>query len=246
MHQSQMSLPKIMFEPEISVDALPDASAREHAMQVLSLVQSEHQVLRIKEAVSVKVNAALQSVGPAMLELCSSELRHAWMLQNYFAVVEHVVKDGMSESLRGAVIAPLPVAAVDFKPEISVAELPDDAARLHATQVLSKLQKHHVLRIKEELETCLKAALQSIEPSMLELCESDLRHAWMLKHYCPSLNAWCLVASMRPELMFRAQLIPLDQRTWHPMLLLLQCSVLRARGLAFNQLQQLIPLDQRT
>ena len=96
---------KFMFEPEISVEALPDASAREHAMQVLSHVQSEHQVLRIKEAVNVKVNAALQSVSPAMLELCSSELRHAWMLQHYFAVVEHVVKDGMSESLRGAVIA---------------------------------------------------------------------------------------------------------------------------------------------
>ena len=103
----------------------------------------------------------------------------------------------MSESVRGAVIAPLPVAAVDFKPEISLAELPDDAARVHATHVLSKVQEHHVLRIQEELETCLRAALQSIEPSMLQLCESDLRHTWMLK-LCSSLIE-CVVSSCVSE-----------------------------------------------
>ena len=40
---------QFIFKPDISVETLTDAADREHAARMLAMVQSEEQVLRIKE-----------------------------------------------------------------------------------------------------------------------------------------------------------------------------------------------------
>ena len=74
------------------------------------------------------------------------------MLQNYYAVVVSEVASGVKTHVDDAVATSSMVAAIDFKPEISVSELNDEEARTRAKLVLSKVQTHHISRIQTEVE----------------------------------------------------------------------------------------------
>ena len=112
------------------------------------MVQSEEQVLRIKETVKLKLEHEMQKYSPGLVKSCFAELRNAWMLQNYYAVVESEVASGVNINLDDAVATSSMVAAIDLKPDISVSELNDDEARKRAKLVLSKVQTHHISRIQ--------------------------------------------------------------------------------------------------
>ena len=94
----------------------------------------------------------MKKVSPELVKSCFAELRYAWMLQHYYAVVESEVANGVNTSFDDAVTTSPMVAAMDFKPEISVSELNDEEARTRAELVLSKLQAHHISRIQTEVE----------------------------------------------------------------------------------------------
>ena len=70
----------------------------------------------------------MKRYSPGLVKSCFAELRNAWMLQNYFAVVESEVASGVNANLDDAVATSSIVAAIGFKPEISVSELNNEEA----------------------------------------------------------------------------------------------------------------------
>ena len=114
------------------------------------MIQSEEHVLRIKETVKLKLEHAMKKHGPGLVNSWFAELCNAWMLQNYYVVVEFEVASGVDTHVDDAVATSSMVAAIDFKPEISVSELNDEEARKRPKLVLSKVQTHTTSRIYKQ------------------------------------------------------------------------------------------------
>ena len=87
------------------------------------MVQSQEQVLRMKENVKMMLEYDTRKVSPELNKSCVDELHN-----RYDAVVESEVTNGANTSFDDAVATSSKVAAIYFKQELSVSEVNDEEA----------------------------------------------------------------------------------------------------------------------
>jgi hypothetical protein len=162
--------PTTTFEPELRPEEIIDSEAQETARKLLSLVKAEH-VGAIQEAFQSEYEQATESVSASLLIGFEQDVRHNFLLERYYSIVDRIVNSTTVSS------------EFSYQPAVAVSELASVEAQEHARTLIARVQAHHA----EQIDRLVGSRYASFEASLTSGClkgfEAEIQQNWMREHF---------------------------------------------------------------